>query len=46
MKCNNCEATGVSADYKVCDKCFADIIDEYEKPKPIVLGRWNRQLSD
>ena len=36
MKCIKCGASGVSADYKVCTTCIKSLLDEADKPKPIL----------
>ena len=36
MKCVQCDAPGVNADYKVCGKCIAELLEESSKAKPIM----------
>ena len=36
MKCIRCDSSGASNDYKVCVTCIKSLLDEADKPKPIL----------
>ena len=36
MKCLRCDTPGVNVDYKVCPKCITALLEEVNKPEPIV----------